>query len=134
VARSHATQFNHMIEMLTRAAQHDEFCVVEILPECIEFYEGAFDAAVPRNGGVFQTIGLKKRWQAGGCGPARCDGRAGGDETGARTSPGRFGISHGTTVRPTKNAQEKKLIANTREKTNHADNFALLQKTFARMR
>src|SRR5918994_6920613 len=51
VARSHATQVNHMIEMMTRAAKHDGFSVVEILSECVEFYEGAFDAAIPRKGG-----------------------------------------------------------------------------------
>src|SRR3954465_5407062 len=45
VARSHATQVNHMVEMMHRAAQHDGFSVVEILSECVEFFEGAFDAA-----------------------------------------------------------------------------------------
>ena len=36
--------------------------------------------------------------------------------------------------RPTKNALEQKLIANTREKTKGASDLELLQKTFARMR
>src|ERR1700689_5418355 len=56
VARSHATQVNHMIEMMERAARHDGFSVVEILSECVEFYEGAFDAANPRKGGQFRLI------------------------------------------------------------------------------
>jgi 2-oxoglutarate ferredoxin oxidoreductase subunit beta len=135
VARSHATQVNHMIEMLTRAAQHDGFSVVEILSECIEFYEGAFDGAVPRKGGVFQTIELKKNDGT----PEDAARHDPTDELAAmklalEPAPGRFGVFYETTARPTKNAQEKKLIANTREKTKHADDLALLQKTFARMR
>lgn len=54
VARSHATQVNHMTEMMLRAAKHDGFSVVEILSECVEFFEGAFDAAVPRKGGTWK--------------------------------------------------------------------------------
>ena len=60
VARSHATQVNHMIEMIERAARHEGFSVVEILSECVEFYEGAFDAGNPRKGGQFRLIELKK--------------------------------------------------------------------------
>ena len=60
VARSHATQVNHMIEMMLRAAKHDGFSVVEIFSECVEFYEGAFDAANPRKGGAFKMIEEKK--------------------------------------------------------------------------
>src|SRR3954465_2404474 len=61
VARSHATQVNHMIEMMTRAAKHQGFSVVEILSECVEFYEGAFDGGNPRKGGSFQLIEEKKQ-------------------------------------------------------------------------
>ena len=43
VARSHATQVNHMTDMMLRAARHDGFSVVEILSECVEFFEGAFE-------------------------------------------------------------------------------------------
>ena len=41
VARSHATQVKHMVEMMKRAAEHPGFAVVEILSECIEFFPGA---------------------------------------------------------------------------------------------
>ena len=71
VARSHATQVNHMIEMMHRAAQHDGFSVVEILSECVEFFEGAFDAANPRKGGAFDVIDEKKRRHARGRGAPR---------------------------------------------------------------
>src|SRR5277367_1712911 len=60
IARSHATQVNHMIATMERAARHDGFSVVEILSECVEFFEGAFDAANPRKGGAFRSIELKK--------------------------------------------------------------------------
>src|SRR5215213_847711 len=60
VARSHATQVNHMIDMMLRAAKHDGFSVVEILSECVEFFEGAFDAANPRKGGAWTMIEEKK--------------------------------------------------------------------------
>ena len=42
--------------MMLRAAKHDGFSVVEILSECVEFYEGAFDASNPRKGGAFNPV------------------------------------------------------------------------------
>jgi hypothetical protein len=56
VARTHATQVSHMNQMFERAILHDGFSVVECLSECTMFYPGAFDDAVPRKGGVFDTI------------------------------------------------------------------------------
>ncbi len=35
---------------------HDGFSFIECLSECVEFYEGAFDAANPRKGGVFNVV------------------------------------------------------------------------------
>jgi 2-oxoglutarate ferredoxin oxidoreductase subunit beta len=61
VARSHATQVNHMIAMMERAMDHQGFSVVEILSECVEFFPGAFDAGNPRKGGTFQMID-EKQW------------------------------------------------------------------------
>lgn len=135
VARSHATQVNHMVEMMHRAAQHDGFSVVEILSECVEFYEGAFDAANPRKGGAFQVIEEKKH-----------DGTPEDEKRHDPTNelaafqlaleawPGKFGVYYENKARPTKNALEQKLIAATREKTKGASDLELLQKTFARMR
>ena len=135
VARSHATQVNHMVEMMYRAAQHDGFSVVEILSECVEFFEGAFDGAVPRKGGAWQTIELRKNDGT----PEDALRHDPTDEVAAfklaaEPWPGKFGIYFENKARPTKNALEQKLIANTREKTKHAGDLELLSKTFARMR
>jgi 2-oxoglutarate ferredoxin oxidoreductase subunit beta len=135
VARSHATQVNHMVEMMHRAALHDGFSVVEILSECVEFFEGAFDAAVPRKGGAWSAIELKKN-DGSPEDAARHDPT---DEVAAfklasEAWPGKFGIFYENKARPTKNALEQKLIANTREKTKNASDLELLSKTFAKMR
>jgi 2-oxoglutarate ferredoxin oxidoreductase subunit beta len=135
IARSHATQVNHMVEMMHRAALHDGFSVVEILSECVEFFEGAFDASIPRKGGSFQTIDLKKN-DGSAEDAARHDPT---DELAALRLaldpwPGKFGIYYENKNRPTKNALEQKLITNTREKTKNASDLELLSKTFARMR
>ena len=47
VARTHATQVQHMMEMFERAIAHPGFSVVEVLSECVVFYKGAFDTAPP---------------------------------------------------------------------------------------
>ena len=61
MARTHATQINHMMQMLERAMDHDGFSVVEVLSECVEFSRGAFDAGNPRKGGTFALIDERKR-------------------------------------------------------------------------
>ncbi len=135
LARSHATQVNHMVEMMHLAAQHDGFSVVEILSECVEFNEGAFDAATPRKGGVWQTIELRKN-------DGTPEDEARHDPTDLQAAfriasepfPGRFGIYYQDKSRPTKNVLEQKLIASHREKTKNASDLDLLKKTFARMR
>ena len=38
------------------AMDHDGFSFIECLSECVEFYEGAFDASNPRKGGVFNEV------------------------------------------------------------------------------
>ncbi len=134
VARSHATQVNHMTEMMERAAKHDGFSVIEILSECVEFYDGAFDAANPRKGGAFPIIAEKKH-----------DGTP-EDELRHDTSdelaafrlaaapwPGVFGVFY-EAKRPTKNKLEADLISRAREKTKGASDLALLQATFAKLR
>lgn len=135
VARSHATQVQHMTDMMHRAALHDGFSVVEILSECVEFYEGSFDAANPRKGGSWQTIDVKKNDGT----PEDAARHDPTDEVAAlklalEAWPGKFGLFYENKSRPTKNALEQKLIATTREKTKNASDLALLQNTFARMR
>jgi len=135
VARSHATQVNHMTEMMLRAARHDGFSVVEILSECVEFFEGAFDAAIPRKGGHWVLIDEKKN-DGSTEDAARHDVS---DELAAfqlagQAWPGKFGVFYENKTRRTKNALEAELIAKTREKTKGATDLALLQATFAKLR
>ena len=135
VARSHATQVNHMTEMMLRAARHDGFSVVDILSECVEFFEGAFDAAIPRKGGNWVLIDEKKN-DGSTEDAARHDVS---DELAAfqlagQAWPGKFGVFYENRTRRTKNALEAELIAKTREKTKGATDLALLQATFAKLR
>jgi 2-oxoglutarate ferredoxin oxidoreductase subunit beta len=134
VARSHATQVNHMIEMMTRAAKHDGFSVVEILSECVEFFPGAFDAGNPRKGGAFTLIEEKKNDGT----PEDAVRHDPSNEFEAYRLaslawPGAFGVFY-ETKRPTKNQLESELIARTREKTKGASDLEVLKATFARSR
>ncbi|MBW7895711.1 MAG: 2-oxoacid:ferredoxin oxidoreductase subunit beta [Opitutaceae bacterium] len=134
IARSHATQVNHMIEMMERAARHPGFSVVEILSECVEFYPGAFDAGNPRKGGAFKQIELRKNDGT----PEDAARHDPTDELAAAKLaleewPGSFGVYYETT-RPTKNELEANLIKRAREKTKGASDLDLLKATFARLR
>ncbi|MCC6416009.1 MAG: pyruvate ferredoxin oxidoreductase [Opitutaceae bacterium] len=134
IARSHATQVNHMIDMMERAARHPGFAVVEILSECVEFNAGSFDAANPRKGGAFATIDLKQNDGT----PEDETRHDPTDELAAAKLalepwPGRFGVYY-ETLRPTKNALEAGLIERARAKTKGASDLQLLQNSFARLR
>jgi len=134
VARSHAAQVNHMVEMMERAARHDGFSVVEILSECVEFNEGAFDAAVPRKGGQFRVIEEKKNDGT----PEDALRHDPSDELAAfrlalMPWPGVFGVFF-ETDRPTKNKLEADLVAKARERTKGASDLDLLQGAFKRLR
>jgi 2-oxoglutarate ferredoxin oxidoreductase subunit beta len=134
VARSHATQVNHMIEMMERAARHDGFSVVEILSECVEFYDGAFDSSIPRKGGTFKTVELRKNdgtpEDAARHDPTDVDAA---NRLASLDSPGVFGVFY-ESHRPTKNALERGLVERTREKTKGASDLDLLQGSFRRLR
>src|SRR5436190_10478979 len=104
VARSHATQVNHMVEMMLRAAKHDGFSVVEILSECVEFFEGAFDSSVPRKGGTWNLIDEKKNDGT----PEDAARHDTTDEVAAfqlaqQAWPGSFGVFYENKTRKTKN-------------------------------
>jgi 2-oxoglutarate ferredoxin oxidoreductase subunit beta len=134
VARTHAAQVNHMIQMIERAMDHDGFSVVECLSECIEFFPGAFDAGNPRKGGEFKVI-EEKKWDDTPEDEVRHDVT---DEIAAYrladvAFPGLFGVFY-EIDRPTKNAQERKWIESSRAKLNHASDLEVLQKTFDRMK
>jgi 2-oxoglutarate ferredoxin oxidoreductase subunit beta len=134
IARTHATQINHMIQMIERAMDHDGFSVIECLSECVEFYPGAFDPANPRKGGQFKLI-EEKKWDGTQEDESRHDVT---DEIAAyrlanQPFPGLFGVFF-ENDRPTKNAFERKWIETTRAKLGEPTDLALLQKTFDRMK
>jgi 2-oxoglutarate ferredoxin oxidoreductase subunit beta len=123
VARTTHTNPNHVLQMMEAAMDHDGFSFVECLSECVEFYEGAFDASNPRKGGVFNTV------------PANHDVT---DELAAyklssEPFPGYFGIFYNVN-RPTKNANEAKIIASQREKVKGLKDWQILQKNFDRLK
>jgi len=135
VARSHATQVNHMVEMMLRAAKHDGFSVVEILSECVEFYEGAFDASIPRKGGTWTLIDEKKNDGT----PEDTLRHDTADDIAAfrlaqQAWPGSFGVFYENKNRKTKNALEAELVVKAKERTKNASDLAVLQATFSKMR
>ena len=135
VARSHATQVNHMVDMMLRAAKHDGFSVVEILSECVEFYEGAFDSSIPRKGGTWTLVDERKNDGS----PEDANRHDTSDEVAAfklanQAWPGAFGVFYENKVRKTKNALEAEGVTKAREKTKNSSDLALLQQTFARLR
>jgi 2-oxoglutarate/2-oxoacid ferredoxin oxidoreductase subunit beta len=123
VARTTHTNPNHVLQMMEAAMDHDGFSVIECLSECIEFYEGAFDAANPRKGGVFNQV------------PADHDvtSEEAAYKLAGASFPGYFGIFY-KNVRPTKNALEAKINADARTKVQGAADWQILKKTFERMK
>jgi len=123
VARTTHTNPNHVLQMMEAAMAHDGFSFIECLSECVEFYEGAFDASNPRKGGVFNTV------------PADHDVT---DEMAAyklanESFPGYFGIFY-QAKKPTKNAREQEIITNYRSKVGGLKDWQILQKSFDRLK
>jgi 2-oxoglutarate/2-oxoacid ferredoxin oxidoreductase subunit beta len=123
VARTTHANPNHVLQTMEAAMDHDGFSFIECLSECVEFYEGAFDASNPRKGGVFNTV------------PADHDVT---DESAAykladTPFPGHFGIFFKVN-RPTKNANEVKIIADHRAKVQGLKDWEILKKSFERMK
>jgi 2-oxoglutarate ferredoxin oxidoreductase subunit beta len=123
VARTTHSNPNHVLQMMEAAMDHDGFSFVECLSECVEFYEGAFDASNPRKGGVFNTV------------PADHDVT---DEIAAyklagEAFPGHFGIFYNVN-RATKNANEAKIIAAGREKVKGLKDWQILQGSFDKLK
>jgi 2-oxoglutarate ferredoxin oxidoreductase subunit beta len=123
VARTTHTNPNHVLQMMEAAMAHNGFSFIECLSECVEFYEGAFDASNPRKGGLFNTV------------PADHDVT---DEMAAyklagEPFPGHFGIFYKTS-RPTKNLKEQEIISSYRAKVTGQKDWQILQKTFDRMK
>ena len=105
------------------AMDHDGFSFIECLSECTEFYPGAFDGTNPRKGGQFPEV------------PKDHDVT---DEYAAyklseELMPGKFGIIYKVN-RPTKNANEAKIVSTNREKFASLPDWQILQKNFDRMK
>jgi 2-oxoglutarate ferredoxin oxidoreductase subunit beta len=123
VARTTSTNPNHVLQMMEAAMDHDGFSFIECLSECVEFYEGAFDASNPRKGGVFNEV------------PKDHDVT---DELAAyklanEPFPGSFGIFY-KSARPTKNAKEANIVKTSQEKVKGMKDWEILQKTFDRLK
>ena len=123
VARTTHTNPNHVLQMMEAAMDHDGFSFVECLSECVEFYEGAFDASNPRKGGAFNLV------------PPDHDVT---DEMAAykladEPFPGHFGIFYKVN-RPTKNANEAKLNAGIMAKFKGLKDWEILKQNFDRMK
>lgn len=121
VARTTHTNANHVLKMMEAGMDHDGFGFIECLSECIEFFPGAFDASNPRKGGKFEEV------------PADHDVT---DEFAAykladEPFPGKFGIFY-QVQRPTKNANEARLIADHKAKVTGLADWQILQKSFDR--
>jgi 2-oxoglutarate ferredoxin oxidoreductase subunit beta len=123
VARTTSTNPNHVLAMMEAAMDHDGFSFIHCLSECVEFFEGAFDAANPRKGGQFSEV------------PKSHDIT---DEMAAyqlanAPFPGHFGVFYKVS-KPTKNAREAEVVGNARAKTQGQADWQILQKTFDRMK
>ena len=60
IARTHAANVAHMMQLIERAFDHQGFSVIECLSECVEFFPDVFDPANPKKGGSFEVIQEKK--------------------------------------------------------------------------
>ncbi len=123
IARTTHTNPNHVMQMMEAALDHDGFSFVECLSECVEFYEGAFDASNPRKGGVFNLV------------PADHDvtNELAAYKLADEPFPGYFGIFYKVT-KPTKNAKETALNKAAREKVSGLKDWQILQQSFERMK
>jgi 2-oxoglutarate ferredoxin oxidoreductase subunit beta len=123
VARATHSNPNHLLQVMEAAMDHDGFSFIECLSECVEFYDGAFDASNPRKGGVFNLV------------PADHDvtNEMAAYKLADQPFPGHFGVFY-KTQRPTKNAKEAALNAAAQEKLKGLADWQILEKTFNRMK
>ena len=135
VARTHAAQVKHMMQMFERAILHPGFSVVETLSECVVFYKGSFDDGNPRKGGVFEEIDEKK-WDNTSEDDKRHDvtDEKSAYELAGLQYPGKFGVFYEVDDVPTKNHLEQKWIEESRTKIKGASPKDLLEKRFSLMK
>ena len=123
VGRATATNLPHLLKLMEAAMDHDGFSFIECLSECIEFFPGAFDAAIPRKGGTFPEIPAEHDVTDEYAAYKLCDA----------PWPGMFGTFFKVN-RPTKNANEAKLIGDARAKLAGVPDWQILQRNFDRMK
>jgi len=123
VARTTSSNPNHLLQTMEAAMDHDGFSFIECLSECVEFYEGAFDAANPRKGGVFNTV------------PADHDvtNEVAAYKLADEPFPGYFGVFFKAN-KPTKNAKEAGISEQAKAKFKGVKDWQILQKTFGAMK
>ncbi len=123
VARTTHSNPNHVLQMMEAAMDHDGFSFVECLSECVEFYEGAFDASNPRKGGVFNLV------------PPTHDvtNEMAAYKLADEPFPGYFGIFYKNN-KPTKNTKEIAINTSAMEKVKGLKDHEILQKTFDRLK
>jgi 2-oxoglutarate ferredoxin oxidoreductase subunit beta len=123
IARATHANPNHLLQMMEAAMDHDGFSVVECLSECVEFYEGAFDASNPRKGGKFELV------------PADHDvtNEVAAYKLADAAFPGYFGVFY-KSDRPTKNKLEAKINADAQEKVAGKKDWEILQATFNKLK
>jgi 2-oxoglutarate ferredoxin oxidoreductase subunit beta len=124
VGRTHASQIKHMMALYERAINHDGFSVVECLSECVEFYKGAFDAAIPRKGGTFDVIDEEEH---------DVTNMASALALAEEEWPGKFGVYY-QKKEPTKNDLEQANIEKALIKSKGASDLDLLKASFAMMK
>ncbi len=124
IARTHAMQVAHMMNVFERAILHDGFSVVECLSECTMFFPAAFDDSQPRKGGVWDTIDETQH-------DVTDEGAA--FKLADLPAPGKFGLYY-QTQRPTKNTSEWNYMAETQAKLGGATQKDLLKKRLEVMR
>jgi len=123
VARTTHSNPNHVLQMMEAAMDHDGFSFIECLSECVEFYEGAFDASNPRKGGVFKEVPKDHN----------VTDELAAYKLAAEPFPGFFGVFYNVN-RPTKNAKEAEINKAAREKVKGLKDWQILQKTFDRLK
>ena len=102
---------------------HDGFSFIECLSECVEFYEGAFDAANPRKGGAFNLV------------PADHDvtNEIAAYKLADQPFPGYFGVFYKAN-KPTKNAKEAGVNEQISAKYKGLKDWQILRKSFTAMK
>jgi 2-oxoglutarate ferredoxin oxidoreductase subunit beta len=123
VARTTHSNPAHVLQMMEAAMDHDGFGFIECLSECVEFYEGAFDASNPRKGGVFNLVAADHDVTNEHAAYKLAD----------EAFPGRFGIFYKVT-KPTKNAKEAGISSAMMEKVKGLKDWQILQKSFERLK